>query len=275
MAVTQYDLSLDVSKNSPSMQVVTIGQGEKLGTRLAVALYAAGEALDMTGRTARFCMRLPGQADYYRVAGAVSGSAATFDLDNAYAAAVAGVTDEAYVEVLEGDDVVCQTQRVRVAVLPSATDGGSEAEAYVPRVERMLEELEAGLADASDATDAATSAAGAATAAAESASAAASSAASAAESANTAASAASSAASEASAAAEAANAAAASADEAHDAIEELIEEGLQVPLMTASTRGGAKLGEGLAVEDGALSALSWVEYETVGGRELPTLVMGD
>ena len=78
-------------------------------------------------------------------------------------------------------------------------------------------------------------------------------------------------------AAESANAAAQEASEAIETLDELIDavsdmSELNVPLMSDSTRGGAKLGSGLAVEDGALSAVSYYTTEESGGDTVLTLV---
>lgn len=67
---------------------------------------------------------------------------------------------------------------------------------------------------------------------------------------------------------------AAADDSIRDAIEAVgdISE-LAVPLMSDSTRGGAKVGPGLIVEDGALSSKTVFEYETVGDIDMPTITI--
>ena len=173
-------IALDVSKQPQTLPVVYLGQGDLNGTTLAASIFDGGQALSLTGHTVRFVMRLPGDDGYYSVAGTVSGNVATFNIDETYACAVAGVTDKAYVEVLTGLTVIASTNRIRVVVLDGAREGVEPSEAH-------YDEITAAANLANNAATAATTAATGANAANNAATAAASAANSAASAANTAA----------------------------------------------------------------------------------------
>lgn len=186
MGISTQTITVDLSKQLTRPQVVRLGQGDKSGTTLVADIYDNGVAYNLTGKTARFSMRAPDGASSYSVAASsYNGNKATFDLDETYAASIAGKTDTAYIEVLSGSTVICSTSRITVVVYRSASQGLPVAGAY------------------SDAISEAISAANTATA------------------------------------------------EVREAMSDISE--LAVPLMSADTRGGAKLGSGLAVSDGALS----------------------
>ena len=123
-------VKLDVTKRPAVMPVIYLGQGDKNGTTLIADIYDNGAALTLTGYTVKFVMKQPHDAGYYNVTGTVSGSTATFAIDENYAAAVAGVTECAYVEVLSGSTVICSTNRMRVVVLEGATEGVDPSTMY-------------------------------------------------------------------------------------------------------------------------------------------------
>ena len=141
-------IRLDVGKRPSVMPSLTIGQGDKAGTTLACELYDNGEPLSLTGLSVKFAMRLPNQQGYYEVAGTASGNVATFTIDETYAAAVAGVTDVAYVEVLSGTSVIASTGRIRVTVLTGAKTDADPAGAYSNVIDAELAELDGLQADA-------------------------------------------------------------------------------------------------------------------------------
>lgn len=268
---TQY-VSVDITKKT-APQIIRLGQGDKNGTTIAAKIYNDGAEYSMSGKTARFCMRTPdGKASYSVNSSSTSGNSVSFNINEQYAASVAGKTDVAYIEVLSGSTVICSTSRISVVVYRSASEGLPVSGAYSDALEEAIHSASTAASSANSAASnantkatraenaatAASNAAQSANAAKDAANAAASAATTAAGSATTAAEAATSAKDAANAAATAANTAAGSANaatsEANAAIEAMgdISE-LAVPLMSADTRGGAKLGSGLAVSDGALS----------------------
>lgn len=271
-------ISLDVSKAVAPAPCVRIGQGDASGTTIVATIYDNSQAASLAGMTARFCMRLPNGRDYVRDPNCqVSGSTITYVVDEAHCASVAGATNEAYFELMQGASVVYSTGRFRVEVLRSVLDGTRPAESWDNAVDELIRRGSEALdgyelaeqARASAESDRATAERArylaesqrvvdeAARASAESRRAQAESARASAEStragewsgisaaatsatsaANTAAGAANAAASGATAAADRATSAAQAAEEAAT---------LSVPLMTATRRGGAMVGDGLAM----------------------------
>jgi len=179
-------INLDVTKRPAVTPVIYLGQGDKNGTEIQAGVYDGGAALPLSGMSAKFCMRTPDGEGYYETTGTVSGNTATFQIDETYAANVAGTTDVAYVEILQGETVVCSTNRFRVVVHQNATEGADPAQAWTNGVEEFLE-------DAQDQIDQAMAA----------------------------------------------------AEEATEAAEAIVD--YNVPLMSPTQRGGAKLGAGLQV----------------------------
>lgn len=152
-------INLDVTKRPAVMPVIYLGQGDKNGTEIQAGVYDGGTALPLSGMSAKFCMRTPDGEGYYETAGTVSGNTATFQIDETYAANVAGTTDVAYVEILQGETVVCSTNRFRVVVHQNATEGVDPAQAWTNGVEEFLEDaqeqIDQAVAAAEEATEAA------------------------------------------------------------------------------------------------------------------------
>lgn len=229
MAIDVQRIRLDISKQ-PTQQVVRLGQGDANGTTLECSIYDEGQAYSLTGKTVLLRIQLPGGYAEYHVGGTVSGNVATFQVDEAYAASVAGTTDNAYVEVLQGGTVVCSTSRFRVVVLPSAYEGTDPAHIWDNGITGFLQSANAQVRELTDEAERAISDARAQQAE-----------------------------------------AAAELDAALDALGDVSE--LAVPLMSATTRGGAMLGSGLAVSDGRLRT-NLVESAS-GSANAPMTASGD
>ena len=277
--MNEQTITLDLDKRPSIVPVLYIRQGDKSGTQLKVDITKDGSAFALGSYGVKFCLRAPKGKGYYEVDGTASGNRATFTIDETYAGNYAGTTDTAYVEILEGANVIASTANFRVVILQSAEDGADPNGAWKSGITEAVEAANAAVARADaaaaaveDATEAATQAAADASAAADAAEAAAAGVDDATAAARAAASSAQASSSTASAAASAANAAATIANEAADnATDMLIEVSdvtaraeqaiagmgdiseLAVPLMTEDVRGGAKVGQGLHVEDGSLS----------------------
>lgn len=271
MGISTQRVKLDINKQA-SMQVIRLGQGDKNGTTLIAELYDGGSPYNLSGKTARFTMRTPDRRSSYSVnASSTSNNTATFNIDERYAAGVAGTTDVAYIEVLSGSTVICSTSRMRVICLQSATEGvspsqmhdngldaaiaaanaaASSANTAASNANTKASRAETATTNANTARDNANSAASAANTAASAATTAAGSATTAAEAANSAKDAANTAATAANTAADSANAATSEANAAIEAIGDISE--LAVPEMTASVRGGAKVGGSTQVIGGKL-----------------------
>ena len=188
---TQY-IQLDISKQ-PTPQQVRLGQGDANATQLVVSVFDDGEAYDLTDYSVRLCMRLPKNGGYYDVNGTKSGNVATFDIDESYAASVSGFDGFGYVDILDGDEVICSTSRFQLVVLQCASEGVDVSEQYIDSV--------------NDAIDRAVAAA--------------------------------------------------------EAAEGVVLQ--DVPTMSTTVKGGALLGDGLAIDDGVLS----VDASTVSDGVLP------
>ena len=297
--MNEQTISLDISKHPAIAPVLYIRQGDKSGTLLHVEVYANDIAFALGSYGVKFCMRAPRGSGYYEVDGTKSGNVATFTIDETYAGNYAGTTDTAYVEILEGENVIASTGNFRVVILENAeedadpngawksgiTEAVEAANAAVERAEAAAEGVEDATAAAEQAAEDASTAASAAQTAAASVEAATAAATAAAASATASASSASSAASQATQAATTANEAAdnatemlievsdvtARAERAIDAMGDISE--LAVPLMTTDVRGGAKLGSGLKVEGGVLHSKIVFGYEEVGDVSMPTVTI--
>lgn len=141
-------ISLDVTKPAAIPPVVTIGQGDKSGTTLVANIYDDGTALTLTSYSVKLCIQTPNGAGYYECDGTVSGSTATFAIDETYAGTVAGVSKIAYVEIISGSTVICSTNRFTVVVLQNGTEGADPSGAYTNGVAQFLEDAQEQLDDA-------------------------------------------------------------------------------------------------------------------------------
>lgn len=110
-------ISLDISKRPTTAQVIRIRQGDKNGTVLSAEIADNGQPLDLTGLDAQMIAKLPDGA-LYLTEGSVSGSTATFEIDEELAAASIGITELAYIEI-EGTDTICSTQAFTLEILPA------------------------------------------------------------------------------------------------------------------------------------------------------------
>jgi len=264
-----WNINLDVSKSTAYNAPVIIGQGDKAGTTILATIFDHGTQCDLTGMTAKFMLRSGG--GYFEDASCtVSSSTITYAMDEEHAASVAGMA-QAYFAIYQGTTHVYSTSRFDVKVLRAASSGADPAQSYSDDIvaatqaaraaadaaEEAMEDIGTAVSDAQQAAASASQAVSdaqqaisdadtakqAATSAANAATTAAASAASAANNANTATNAANS-------AATAANDAASRAEDAIDAMGDISE--IAVPLMSSDVRGGAKLGDGLTLTDGAL-----------------------
>lgn len=195
-------VSLDVTKKPNALPVIRLRQGDKNGTTIVASIFDDGEPLPLSGKAVKFAMQSPDGAAYYDVDGSTSGNVATFEIDETYACAITGVTDKAYVKVLEGTTVICSTNRILVVIFESAEEGADPEQSY-----------SSGIAEATNRANAAA-----------------------------------------------------------EAAEGVILQA--VPLMSATVRGGAQLGDGLSIVDGKLTAdgsayeLPTMGASTKGGAKL-------
>lgn len=140
-------IDLDISKRDALTQMVTIGQGDKGGTTIEATIYDNGVLASLTGKTAMLEVRLPDGKSYVRDGNCtVSGGKITYVVDEEHVAAVAGVTDEAYFDILDGPTVVYSTNRFRLRILKSAHDGAQPAESWDNAVDALIARGDAAIA---------------------------------------------------------------------------------------------------------------------------------
>ena len=146
MSLNVQEVSLDITRR-PTPQQVTLGQGDANATTLIVKVYDTGDEYDLDAYGVRLATRLPNSDNYYGVNGTAQGNVATFEIDETYAAATHGFDGYGYVEVLDGDTVICSTSRFQLVVLRSAEDGADPSTAYsngiIEATERAIAAAEA------------------------------------------------------------------------------------------------------------------------------------
>lgn len=272
--MNEQHVSLDISKSQGVTQMVRIGQGDKSGTTIVATVYDNGTAFDMTGMTAKFLMRTPGNGYVEDESVTVSGNTLAYVVDEEHCAATAGVTDECYFQILQGETVIASTARFTVRILRAATQGADPAHSYSDDIvsatnaarqaandaREAMEEIGTAVEDAAQAAESAAQAVQDAQTAVEDADTAKQDATSAANAANAAANnanskadAANTAANNANTAATATNSATQRAEAAIAAMGDISEQA--VPVMSADTRGGAKLGDTVEVTNGFLNVM--------------------
>ena len=145
-------LRLDISKRPDASQTIRIGQGDRGGTTIVADIYDNDSALDLTGMDVRFLMRLPGGRYYVRDYGCTAvGNRVTYVVDEEHMCSIAGYTDCAYFEVLQGTEVVASTQRFRIEVLRSALDGSVPGESYDTAIDEAIARVDAAAEEAREA----------------------------------------------------------------------------------------------------------------------------
>ena len=153
-------ITLDISKRPSVTPAIYLRQGDKSGTQLRVNVMRDGAAFPLGGYVVRFEMRAPKDRGYYECTGSANGNVATFTIDETYAAAFAGVTDVAYVRILEGSTVIASTGNFRVVIHEDGTEGADPNGAYTNGVTEWLEDATEQLNDVSGRAEAAIEAIG-------------------------------------------------------------------------------------------------------------------
>ena len=148
-----FDVSLDLDKQSTTMQVVRIRQADHDGTTIRATVYDHGEPLALTGAEKRveFKMRLPDGTHYYATeATIVTASPAVLQVtvNEREAASAVGRTCNAYFSITPSSSNAYSTGSFAVIVEPSAVVDASAAETYDSYVEQAI-------ANANEAADAA------------------------------------------------------------------------------------------------------------------------
>lgn len=142
MSLDVQSISLDISKQ-PTPQQVRLGQGDANATQLVVSIFDDGETYSLDDYTVRLALRLPNDGGYYNVNGTKSGNVATFDIDEQYAASVSGFDGFGYVDIMDGETVICSTSRFQLVVLQNASDGVELAPQYIDAVQDAIDRANA------------------------------------------------------------------------------------------------------------------------------------
>lgn len=146
MSLDVQSISLDISKQ-PTPQQVRLGQGDANATQLIVSVFDDGEVYSLDDYSVRLAMRLPNSDNYYEAQGSADGNVATFEIDETYAATSYGIDGFGYVDVLDGETVICSTSRFQLVVLRDAQDGADPSTAYsngiIEATERAIAAAEA------------------------------------------------------------------------------------------------------------------------------------
>ena len=149
MTIQTQRITLDLSKDLLP-PTIFLGQGDSNGTTVEVEVEDGGNPVALASFDVRLCVGLPKRGGSYEVMGTKSGNVASFDVDETYAAAVPGRSGFAYVQLLQGDDVICSTSRATVIVERSHTDGVDPTTAYDAGVATFLAQADAQLSQAID-----------------------------------------------------------------------------------------------------------------------------
>lgn len=240
MATYTITRTLDLLKHNGdagAIPPVVMRRGDK-GAVIQGLIRFDGDAFNLTGYTSRFLAVNPAGEIVARSATVTdaAGGVVTYAVTTDLTA-VTGPVLVAYFEFVK-DGETATTDTIPVIVLENANLDAETATEYESTIDSIMSRLEAALLHAEEATAAANAAA--ANAAEE---------------------------------AQAASAGASAVEEALDAVGDISE--LAVPLMSAGVRGGARLGSGLSISDGALTAGMYLETETLDGVEMLVLVYDD
>lgn len=109
-------MTLDVSKQPTDQRTVRVGEKDRNGTTLVIAITDHGEPLQIGDLTASLLVKLS-EDDVYEFPGTASGSTAAFTISAEDMRP--GRTDRACVQ-LAGDDFILSTGRFELEVLESA-----------------------------------------------------------------------------------------------------------------------------------------------------------
>ena len=138
--MNEQNIYLDINKAVTPTQMIRIGQGDKGGTTIVASIYDGGDAIDLTDMTVRFEMRLPNSSMYVRDSSCTaSGNVITYVVDEEHVAATHGITEVAYFDILDGNDVIYSTERFTIEVLRSAHDGATPAESWDNAVDKLIQ----------------------------------------------------------------------------------------------------------------------------------------
>ena len=133
-------IKLDISKKPVMIAPLILRQGDKNGTTLHAQIYENGEPFDVSEYGARLCLDIPGSM-YYEVDGSTWGNTAEFSIDETYCTNY-GETSNSYVQILDGESVICSTNSFRLRVLENAETDADPSTAYTNGVRAAIQECD-------------------------------------------------------------------------------------------------------------------------------------
>lgn len=137
--VNIFEITLDVDKRS-NKESVNLRQGDINGTTIRATLRDHDVPMEGGNYTAMFCMTLPDRKTFYHDDATYENGVVSVVVQEQYAAAVPGSTNNAYFELYDGEELKYTTASFMVRVKPSAMDGEA-AQSYDLRVETLMDEM--------------------------------------------------------------------------------------------------------------------------------------
>lgn len=135
-----FTIRLDLAKGTIT-EPVRLRQGDKNGTTIVAEIYDHGQRLSDTGLSAYVVIPNPDKEHYYRKAGTYTTGTVTVTINEAEAATVAGIVDNAYIELVRGSTLIATTQSFPVIIQPSAMDGAEPGETYDDAIQDAIDDL--------------------------------------------------------------------------------------------------------------------------------------
>ena len=134
-----FEITLDVDKRA-NKESVNLRQGDASGTTIRATLMDHDVPMEGGSYTAMFCMTLPDRKTFYRDDATYENGVVSVVVNEQYAAQVPGITNNAYFELYDGEELKYTTASFVVRIKPSASDGKA-AHSYDPRVESLMAEM--------------------------------------------------------------------------------------------------------------------------------------
>ena len=136
-----FTVRLDLAKGTIT-EPVRLRQGDKNGTTIVAEIYDHGQRLADTGLSAYVVIPNPDKEHYYRKSGTYTTGTVTVTINEAEAATVAGIVDNAYIELVRGSTLIATTQSFPVIIQPSAMDGAEPGETYDDAIQDAIDRLD-------------------------------------------------------------------------------------------------------------------------------------
>ena len=134
MVPTQ-SISLDVNRSKVSRERVYLGEGDRNGTVIEVAVTENGRPFDCSPYTPY--VMIPVGKTLYRSAGESHGSVLTLPIDESRLGNFSGTIGAAYVSLEDEDGIVTSTQRFTIHVAEAADENAEAPETYASDLDEL------------------------------------------------------------------------------------------------------------------------------------------